>query len=134
MKRDAPGFDDYLATGALANVPLWIYRLLLTFDVNKYSLSDLTVFYTIIPIITMLVGGFVSSYLLCRRSVRGFLRIGLLVGVAATIVNFAFGLATSGPPVIVVAVIFVAVICFVGSSVLAAVLKQKRSRDLGTIG
>lgn len=129
MKRDRPGFDDYLATGALANVPFWIYLLLLTFDVNKYSLSDLTLFYTIIPVIAMLLGGFGSSYLLCRRSAGGFLRIGVLVGVAATIVNFAFGLAASGPPVIIAAII-----CFMGSSVLAAILKQKRSRDLETIG
>lgn len=123
MKKDEPSFNDYLAAGALANVPLWIYVLLLTLDVNKYSFSDPTVFYTIIPVATMLAGGFIASFLLFRRSGKATLRIGLLVGLTATIVNFAFGLVTSG-----MSVIPFAALCFMASSILAAVLKKKKSR------
>jgi hypothetical protein len=125
LKKDEPSFNDYLAAGALANVPLWIYVLLLTLDVNKYSFSDLTVFYTIVPITTMFAGGFIASFLLFRRSGKTTLRIGLLVGVTATIVNFAFGLVTSG-----MSVFAFAAFCFMTSSILATVLKQKSRKDL----
>lgn len=125
MKKDGPSFNDYLAAGALANVPFWIYVLLLTLDVNRYSFSDLTVFYIIIPVSTMFAGGFIASFLLFRRSGKATLRIGLLVGVTASIVNFVFGLVTSG-----MSVFAFAAFCFMTSSILAAVLKQKSRKDL----
>jgi hypothetical protein len=125
LKKGEPSFNDYLAAGALANVPLWTYVLLLTLDVNKYSFSELTVFYTIIPVAAMFAGGFIASFLLFRRSGKATLRIGLLVGVTASIVNFVFGLVTSG-----MSVFAFAAFSFMTSSILAAVLKQKSRKDL----
>lgn len=125
MRKDGPSFNDYLAAGALANVPFWIYILLLTLDVNKYSFSDLTVFYTIIPVTTMFAGGFTASFLLLKRSGKATLRIGLLVGVTASIVNFVFGLVTSG-----ISVFAFSAFCFMTSSIFAVVLKQKSDKNL----
>lgn len=123
LSRDEPNFEDYLATGALANVPFWIYILLLTFDTNRYSQSSTLVFYTVIPMVVMSAGGFVASYLLCRRSKARFLRIGLLVAVSATLVNFVFGLATSAPSTFVISFF-----CFMAGSVLAALLSRSGNK------
>ena len=125
MKKDGPSFNDYLAAGALANVPLWLYVLLLTIDVNKYSLSNPIFFYTIIPLISMFAGGFVASFLLFKRSGKVTLRIGLLIGVTASIVNFVFGLVTSGSSVFAIAVF-----CFMVSSILATFLRKRSGSDL----
>jgi peptidoglycan/LPS O-acetylase OafA/YrhL len=119
LSRHDPVFEDYLATGALANVPFWIYILLLTFDTNRYSQSNALVFYTIIPLAVMGAGGFVASHLLCKRSKGRFLRIGLLVGVSATLVNFVFGLATSIPSTLITSFFL-----FMTGSVVAALLTR----------
>jgi len=121
LERNMPSLEDYLATAALANVPFWIYLLLLTFDVNRYSQSNLLFFFTVLPIVAIAGGGFVASYLLCTRSRRGFLRIGFLVGVCATLINIVFGLATSAPSAIVVTAF-----CFLGSSVIAAKIRDRK--------
>jgi len=119
--KESPTLEDYLATGALANVPLWIYLLLLTFDVSGHTLSSPILFYTIIPIIAILTGGFFASFLMCRRIKSHSFRNGLLFGVAATIVNLIFGVATLAP-----STPFVAAICFVISAVLAVVLWRRK--------
>jgi len=119
LSRHDPVFEDYLATGALANVPFWIYILLLTFDTNRYSQSNALVFYTFLPLAIMGAGGFVASHLLCKRSEGRFLRIGLLVGISATLVNFVFGLATSIPSTLIMSFFL-----FMTGSVVAALLTR----------
>jgi len=116
--KESPTLEDYLATGALANVPVWIYLLLLTFDANLYAESFI--------IIALLTGGFSASYLMCRRIKSRSFRNGLLFGVSATVVNFVFGFATLllNP--------FVAGLCFVMSAVLAVVLRRRKDKELGT--
>jgi len=126
LRRDGPSFEDYLATGALANVPLWIYIVALTFDTSRYTQSDPTLFFTTIPIVVMVGGGVVASYLLYRRIKKDPLRVGLLVGVTATVVNLVFGLVTS-PPSAGLALVLVAACSFIPSSVFAAMICQRRS-------
>jgi len=126
LRREGPSFEDYLATGALANVPLWIYILVLTFDTNRYTQSDPTLFFTTIPIVVMVGGGLVASYLLYRRVKKDPLRVGLLVGVTATVINFVFGLATSSPSM-GLALVLIAACSFIPSSVFAAMICRRRS-------
>ena len=119
MKKERPSFEDYLAAGALANVPFWMYVLLLTLDLNKYSFSAVGVFYTIAPLATMIAGGFVATFLVCTRVGKATVRIALTVGLAATVVNFVFGLITSES-----SVTGFAALCFIASGILAVVLKR----------
>jgi len=121
--REGLSLEDYLAAGALANVPLWIYLLLLTFDVNLYAQSSPLVFYTIVPIMAMLAGGFAASYLMCRRIKNYSFRNGFLSSVSATVINLVFGVATLAP-----STPFVAALCFVTGAVLAIVLNQRIGR------
>jgi len=123
LRREEPVFEDYLAGGALANVPFWIYLLILTFDTSGYTQSNVIIFFTVIPIVVMISGGFAASYLLCRRSRRRFVRIGLLIGVTATIINLVFGLAASTPSTFVVAAF-----CFVAGGTLAVTLYQRQKK------
>jgi len=125
LKREEPVFEDYLAGGALANVPFWIYLLILTFDTSGYAQSNVVIFFTAIPIVTMIGGGFLTSYLVCRRSKGRFVKIGLLIGVTATLINLVFGLAASTPSTFVVAAF-----CFVAGGVLAATLYQRQKKGL----
>jgi len=120
---EEPSFEDYLATGALANVPLWVYLLLLTFDSGSFSQSNPILFFTLVPVAVMIAGGMLASYLLCRRRGRRFMRIGLLVGVTATIVNFVFNFVSSAP-----AALPVSAVCFVTSGVFGAVMWEKQHK------
>jgi peptidoglycan/LPS O-acetylase OafA/YrhL len=128
LKREEPIFEDYLAGGALANVPFWIYLLVLTFDTGGYAQSNVTFFFTVIPVGAMIAGGFVASYLVCKRSKRRFIRIGLLIGVTATLVNLLFGFAASTP-----STFLAAAICFVVGGVLAAMLYQRKASVVATV-
>lgn len=125
MKKEGPSFEDYLAAGALANVPLWIYLFLLTFDAGRYSSFNPTIFFTVIPVIAMVGGGFVASYIVCRRGKRQLLRVGIFVGVSATIVNFVFGLVVSAPSTLAATTV-----SFVSSAAFAAFLLQRKEESL----
>jgi peptidoglycan/LPS O-acetylase OafA/YrhL len=125
--KESPTLEDYLATGALANVPLWIYLLLLTLDVGLYTQSNPSLFYTIIPVIAMLTGGFTASYLMCRRIKSHSFRNSLLFGASATIINLIFGVATLAPTTP-----FIAALCFVAGAVIAVVLWRRKDKELGT--
>ena len=125
MTREDASLEDYLATGALANVPLWIYFLLLSFDTGRYTESNPVAFYTIIPIVAMLGGGFVACHLMFRRIKNHSFRSGILFGAAATIVNIVFGLATQAPATPVVAVF-----CFVAGTILAVILWRRKDKEI----
>jgi peptidoglycan/LPS O-acetylase OafA/YrhL len=127
LSRHDPAFEDYLATGALANVPFWIYFLLLTFETNEYLQSYVLIFGTVIPLVVFSAGGFLASHLLCKRSKGRFLRIGLLVGISAALVNFVFGFATSVPSTFIMSFF-----CFVTGSVAATLLARRRSKSEAT--
>jgi peptidoglycan/LPS O-acetylase OafA/YrhL len=126
--REGPSLEDYLATGALANVPLWVFLLLLSFDVYRYTESNPIFFYTVIPIVAMTGGGFVASYLMFRRVRKHTFRSGLLFGVSATIVNLVFGVATSAP-----STPFVGAICFLAGAVLGVMLWRKKDKELESV-
>ena len=123
MEKKRPGFSDFLAAGALANIPIWVYVILLSFDINKHLLSS-EVFHTLAPSIAILGGGLLASLVLCNRNGKATFRIGLLVGVAATIVNFAFGVLTSEPSATPIAAFF-----FLTGSILAVLVKTQRKNQ-----
>jgi len=123
--REGPSLEDYLATGALANVPLWVYLLLLSFDIYRYTESNPIFFYTVIPIVAMAGGGFVASYLMFRRVRKHTFRSGFLFGVSATIVNLVFGVATSAPSTPPVAAI-----CFLAGAVLGVMPWRRKDKEL----
>ena len=123
--RESANLDDYLATGALANVPLWIYLLLLSFDAAGYAESNPVVFYTIVPVAAMLGGAFVASHLMFRRIRNHSFRSGILFGSAATIVNMVFTLATQTP-----VTPYVAAFCFVTGTTVAVALRRRKDREI----
>ncbi len=119
LNKEEPSFEDYLAAGGLANVPFWITMLLLSY-VGSY-LQDGSVFSgTVIPITLMIAGGYLASSILCKRSSRRYLRIGVIVAVAATIANFILPVSgySQWMPV-------AAIFCFFSGSLGAAVLRLR---------
>ncbi len=127
MYREEPNLEDYLAAGALANVPLWIHLLILTYTSDYFQYHP-AIFFTLIPVAAMIAGGSLASILLCRRSSQRFLRIGFIVGLVATIVNIVFGVAASGPSMAIVAPL-----CFFAGSVVAAILWQRRGQVIADL-
>ena len=87
MEKKAPGFDEYLAGGFLANAPI----LFFTYAV-KALLPEvvLPLGLEIVSVLVLALGGIVAGYLVVRRGNGDHLRTGLKTGLSAFIVNLAF--------------------------------------------
>ncbi len=120
LEREEPGLEDYLAAGGLANVPFWVAMLLFSY-VGNYLQDDSFFSGTVVPVALMIAGGFLASFILCKRSNKRYLRIGVIVGVTATIVNFMLPVSGYSQWMFVAAVF-----CFLSGSIGAAVLRLRR--------
>jgi len=87
LKKRAPGFDEYLAGGFLANAPILFFTYAVkTLLPEEAPLPEME----IASIFIVVLGGIVAGYLVARRGDSDHIRTGLKTGLSAFLVNSAF--------------------------------------------
>ena len=80
-------FEDYLAGGCLANVPLWTLTFVFSYlEVEKIPQTLLDFVF----LITTALSGILSGYILARKVNFNYEKVGFKTGISAFLVNFAF--------------------------------------------
>jgi len=94
-----PTFEEYLAGAMVANAPGWVATATVSY-LYEIAIVGGEVAAAIL-VVAYIIGGFIGSYLVCRRAYRDRVKTGIEVGLGALMLNIIFiALLLGAPPAI----------------------------------
>jgi predicted permease len=127
LKKKGVAFDEYLAGGCLANVPILIFIYVVKSLPEDIWLSGLELG----SLLAVALGGMCAGYAVARRADLDHSRVGLKTGLAAFLVNIVLSSIISEGPTILYGLWILMVFCVF--SVSGAILRSSRAKRANSV-